>query len=235
VTEPDGWPRFDRPPSVAFVDVDGTLLAETTSYLFARLLMRRGLVGRSSLPVILYHGLRHRFGRLNYEALVAHGLRSVAAIPVAELERLARENFEDHVKPRLYPGVVGHLDGLRTSGTPLVLVSSSAGLVIEPLRVHLGCEDALTTPVVVEGGRLVGVGEGPLCHGEGKLVRARAWADRRGLAMADAVAYADDWSDRALLAAVGRGVVVRPGGRLARLARARGWDVARPGKPSIPT
>ncbi len=27
------WPTFDRPPAVAFVDVDGTLLAETTTFL----------------------------------------------------------------------------------------------------------------------------------------------------------------------------------------------------------
>ena len=29
------WPSFERVPSVAFVDVDGTLLAETTTFLFA--------------------------------------------------------------------------------------------------------------------------------------------------------------------------------------------------------
>ena len=40
------WPTFDPPPVVAFIDVDGTLLAETTTYLFARILKRRGLIRR---------------------------------------------------------------------------------------------------------------------------------------------------------------------------------------------
>jgi HAD superfamily hydrolase (TIGR01490 family) len=230
-----GWPRFDRAPSVAFIDVDGTLLAETTTFLFARILMRRGLIRRSSLLRALYHGLQHRFGRLDYGALIAFGLKNIASIPVVELERIAYENFVEHVKPRLYPGVVEHLNDLRAMGTPLVLVSSSPGLVIEPLRIYLGCADALTTKVVTSRGRLVGAGNGPPCYGEGKLFWAEEWAARYGLAMSEAVAYADNWSDRALLGRVGRGVVVHPGKRLARLAAEQGWDVVRPEKPSTST
>ncbi len=227
------WPGYERAPSVAFIDVDGTLLAETTTYLFARILMRRGLLRRSSLLRALYHGLQHRFGRLDYGALIGYGLKSISSIPVVELERIAYENFAEHVKPRLYPGVVDHFNALRAMGTPLVLVSSSPGLVIEPLRIYLGCADALTTKVVIARGRLVGIGGGPPCYGEGKLFWAEEWAARNGLAMAEAAAYADNWSDRALLDRVGRGVVVHPGKRLARLARERGWDVVRPGKPSV--
>src|SRR4051812_46496259 len=64
------WPTFETPPAVAFIDVDGTLLAETTTYLFARILRRRGLLRRSFILRALYHGLQHRFGRLDYGRLV---------------------------------------------------------------------------------------------------------------------------------------------------------------------
>ena len=70
---------------------------------------------------------------------------------------------------------------------------------------------------------------GPPCYGEGKLYWAERWAEEHGIAMDEAVAYADNWSDRALLERVGRAVVVHPHGRLLRLARERGWDVVRPG------
>src|ERR1700742_3754759 len=96
------WPVFDRAPAAAFVDVDGTLLAETTTYLFARILRRRGLIRRSFVLRALYHGLQHKFGRLDYGRLVAFGLRSIARLPLEELERIAADNFEEHVKPRLY-------------------------------------------------------------------------------------------------------------------------------------
>jgi HAD superfamily hydrolase (TIGR01490 family) len=227
------WPVFDRAPAAAFVDVDGTLLAQTTTYLFARILRRRGLIRRSFILRALYHGLQHRFGRLDYGRLVTFGLESIARIPVVELERIAYDNFVEFVKPRLYAGVVEHLTDLRLRGTQVVLVSSSPGLVIEPLSLYLGCTDSLTTPVVIERGRLIGIGDGPPCYGEGKRHWAERWAAAHGIAMDDSVAYADNWSDRALLERVGTAVVVRPHGKLHRLARVRGWHIARPRRARV--
>lgn len=229
---PSQWPEFERPPAVAFVDVDGTLLAQTTTFLFARILYRRGWIRRSFFLRGLYHGLQHRFGRLDYGRLIEIGLSYISRIPVVELERIAYENFAEYVRPRLFEGVVDHLTSLRRGGTAIVLVSSSPGLVIQPLAIYLGCSDTLTTPVLFERGRLVGMGTGPACYGEGKRFWAEDWAERHGIDMADAVAYADNWSDRNLLARAGRAVVVHPRGRLLRLARARGWDIVRPRRPA---
>jgi HAD superfamily hydrolase (TIGR01490 family) len=225
------WPTFDKPPRVAFVDVDGTLLAETTTYLFARIMRRRGLIRRSFVIRAVYHGLQHKLGRLDYGRLVAFGLRNIANIPVVELERIAYENFKEHVKPRLYEGVVEHFATLRQAGTDVVLVSSSPGIVIEPLALFLGCTSTLTTPVQIVRGRLVGLGEGPPCYGEGKLYWASRWAEERGIDLADAVAYADNWSDRALLEKVGRPIAVHPHRRLKRLALRRGWTIVNPHRP----
>ena len=47
----------------------------------------------------LYHGLQHRFGRLDYGRLVTFGLKSIARIPVVELERIAYENFVETSAP----------------------------------------------------------------------------------------------------------------------------------------
>src|SRR4051812_42920789 len=146
------WPTFESPPAAAFVDVDGTLLAQTTTFLFARILRRRGLIKRSFVLRALYHGLQHRFGRLDYGRLVTFGLRSIANIPVIDLQRIAYDNFVEFVRPRLYEGVVEHLNALRRSGTKVILVSSSPGLVIEPLSIYLGCSDMITTPVVIRRG-----------------------------------------------------------------------------------
>ena len=79
---PSAWPTFRVPPAVAFVDVDGTLLAQTTTFLFARILYRRGLIRRSFLVRALHHGLQHRFGRLDYGRLIEMGLNYIARIPV---------------------------------------------------------------------------------------------------------------------------------------------------------
>jgi phosphoserine phosphatase len=182
----------------------------------------------------MYHGLQHRFGRLDYGRLVAFGLRCIARIPVVELERIAYDNFVEFIRPRLYEGVVEHIADLRRAGTAVVLVSSSPGIVIEPLSIYLGCTDMITTPVRIERGRLIGTGDGPACYGEGKLFWAQHWADEHSVGMDEAAAYADNWSDRALLQRVGQAVVVHPRGKLRRLAEARGWMIVRPRRPPLP-
>lgn len=226
------WPKFDPPPKAAFVDVDGTLLAETTTFLFARIMRRRGLIRRSFILRAMYHGLQHRFGRLDYGRLVNYGLQSIAKIPVIDLERIAYDNFVEHLKPRLYKGVVEHMNELRSQGTSIVLVSSSPRLVLEPLGIYLGCADMLTTPVIIRRGVLVGIGDGPSCYGEGKLHYAVRWAEGRGILMDETVAYADNWSDRTLLERAGRAVVVHPHRKLRRLAKKRGWLIINPQRPS---
>ena len=227
------WPTYKTPPAVAFIDVDGTLLAQTTTFLFARILRRRGLLKRSFILRAFYHGLQHRFGRLDYGRLVNFGLRSISNIPIVELERIAYDNFVEFVKPRLYVGVVEHFNELRRSGAKLVLVSSSPGLVIEPLALYLGCTSTLTTPVISERGRLIGIGSGPACYGEGKRFYAEQWSAERGIPMDAAAAYADNWSDRALLQRVGRAIAVRPHGKLAKLAKEKGWDIVQPIRPRV--
>ena len=226
------WPTFERPPAVAFLDVDGTLLAETTTYLFARILPPARADPAVVLPpcTVPWPPAQARPARL-WTQLVAFGLRNIASIPVDELERIAYENFVENVRPRLYVGVVDHLNDLRMRGTEVVLVSSSPQIVLQPLSIFLGCTDTLTTPVRIERGRLIGVADGPPCYGEGKLHRAAEWARDRGIAMDEAAAYADNWSDRALLGRVGRAVVVHPHRKLRRLALERGWTVVHPRRP----
>ena len=225
------WPSYEKPPAIAFVDVDGTLLAETTTYLFARILRRRGMIKRSFILRALYHGLQHRFGRLDYGRLVEFGLESISRVPIVELETIAQSNFEEYVRPRLYEGVHQHFTNLAQQGTRVVLVSSSPGIVIAPLGRYLGCEATLTTPVRIEDGCIVGTGEGPPCYGEGKLYWAELWAKERGIGMDFTAAYGDNWSDRTLLCRAGRAVAVHPRGKLRRLAEDKGWTIVWPKRP----
>jgi HAD superfamily hydrolase (TIGR01490 family) len=228
-----GWPSFETPPAAAFLDVDGTLLAETTTFLYARILKKRGLLDQALLIRAAYYGLQHKFGRLDYGRLIAFGLDCIRHIPLVELERVAHDHFGELVQPRLYEGVVNHVRGLVERGTLVALVSSSPRVVLEPLAEHLKVTEILTTPIIVRDGRIAGPGQGPPCYGDGKLYWAERWATDHDLGMDAAVAYADNWSDRALLGRAGQAVVVRPHGRLLRLARQRGWIVIHPKRPRI--
>ena len=77
----------------------------------------------------------------------------------------------------------------------------------------------------------MGLGDGPPCYGEGKLHWASQWAAERGIDLSETAAYADNWSDRALLERSGRAIAVHPHRKLRRLAKKRGWTIVNPHRP----
>ena len=153
---------------------------------------------------------------------------------MVELERIASENFVEYVRPRLYEGVVDHLNDLKMRGTAVVLVSSSPKIVLEPLSAYLGCSDTITTPVRDRARPTWSESPtGPHVMARGSCIGPEnGRRSRRQIAMDEAAAYADNWSDRALLGQVGRAVVVHPHRKLKRLALERGWDIVHPRSPS---
>ena len=129
-------------------------------------------------PVVLspglYHGLQHRFGRLDYGRLIAIGLDYIARIPWSSSSESPMKTSRSSSGPGSIEGVVEHLIGLRRAGRRSCSSRRRRGLVIQPLAIYLGCTDTLTTPVLIERGRLVGMGSGPPCYGDGKRLLGRA-------------------------------------------------------------
>jgi phosphoserine phosphatase len=72
---------------------------------------------------------------------------------------------------------------------------------------------------------------GEVCFGAGKLRLARAFAEGRGVSLADCTFYTDSYSDLPMLEAVGRPVAVNPDRRLLRRAERAGWPVLDWGRP----
>ena len=173
------WPTFEKPPSVAFVDVDGTLLAHTTTFLFARILYRRGGSAARSSSAHSIMGCSIKFGRLDYGRLIEIGL----TLHLADSRRRAGADRLRELR-RIRPA-----EALRGCRGPSQRVADDPGRRSCWSRRRRdwsssrwastwAARDLLTTPVVIERGRLIGIGSGPPCYGEGKLYYAREWAAR---------------------------------------------------------
>ena len=84
-------------------------------------------------------------------------------------------------------------------------------------------------------GRLDGTFISPLCYGEGKVHRARAWAAERNVVLEQSYFYSDSTDDQLLLERVGRPRALNPSRRLERLARSNRWPVSHFGSRGRPT
>ncbi len=111
----------------------------------------------------------------------------------------------------------------RAAGDCLGIVSGAPQLLITPLQDLLDLDFVVGTKLACKQGRLTGDLDGLRVSGPEKVRQSDEVVRTYGFDLRESAAYGNAFDDRFLLAAVARPVVVNPDGRLARLARKKGW------------
>ncbi|NWF68754.1 MAG: HAD-IB family hydrolase [Chloroflexi bacterium] len=122
--------------------------------------------------------------------------------------------------------VVERLKQHKRDGDQVVLVSGVFDEGVKAFAKHLGADEGLGTGLAYVNGLCVGRISGASCAGERKLDFIQAYLRANGGAeLSESYAYADSYSDAAMLGAVGHPVATYPEDELRALALKRGWTV----------
>ncbi len=134
---------------------------------------------------------------------------------------------DEYLLPSQKPDIVALLREHKARGERVILLSGSFQPLLEIIAQRLGADVALGMQIEQREGRYTGRKLGPVCQGEGKAARLRAYLAEVGndVDLSASSAYADSYFDLPVLDMVGRAVAVYPDGGLAELAAQRGWDV----------
>lgn len=217
---------------LVFVDLDGTLLAGGSEARFIRHLIVSRRIGVRAVLGSLGFALRHapRFGRHVWKKNKAY----LAGLPRDEVERLASTFAVDRLLPLIRATMRERIASHRAAGDHVLLLTGSPEFLARPLAEAVGADGWIATDCAQTAGVFLDVPPRRHPFGGEKLALAREAAHRLGLSLADCVAYADTGEDIALLAAVGAPVAVAPDRRLARHARAAGWEIVARGPERPP-
>jgi alcohol-forming fatty acyl-CoA reductase len=218
----------ERTDVVAVFDLEGTIVASNVveSYLWARLatLPRSRWLGEladlaRSAPRYLYAERRDR------GELLRAFLRRSAGVRAEELRALATEVLDDALLHRVMPEATRQIRRHRAAGHRTVLITGAVDLHVEPLSVLF--DEVVASRMHAEDGVLTGFLETPPLVDEARAAWLRQYALRNGLVLDRSYAYADSYSDRPLLEAVGHPHAVNPDAQLYRHARRHRWVVHR--------
>ena len=113
----------------------------------------------------------------------------------------------------------------RAAGDYLGIVSGAPDILIAPLKNLLDLDFVVGTKLACKQGRLTGDLDGPRVSGREKVRQSEEVARTYKFDLRESTAYGNAFDDRFLLAEVAHPVVVNPDGRLARLARKKGWPI----------
>lgn len=213
--------------AAAFFDLDKTILAKSSSFVFARPFYREGLIGRSDVIrsayaqfVYLASGADHQ----QMETMREYMSKLVSGWEVEKVQSIVAETLDDIVDPIVFQEAIELMREHQLAGRDVIIISSSGTEIVEPIGERLGADLAIGTQVEVEDGRYTGEVLF-YAYGEGKAVAMRSLAEERNYDLADSYAYSDSHTDLPMLEIVGHPVAVNPDAELRRLAVDRGWTV----------
>ncbi len=201
------------------VDIDGTLLPTSMERVFFSYLRQKRITGWmrtawNALVILITAGLPRW---QNFKVAYLRGLTSEV------VESAAVECYSAHIQPLLYSALLRALQELQNKGVELAIVSGTLNILARQLAESCGISCvAAAEPQVVDGRYSGGMVE-PHPYGQRKINAALRILEARSLDWGDAGAIADSYHDRYLLNAVWKRVIVRPEGRIAKLARNKGW------------
>ena len=216
------------PKTVAFFDVDGTLLKSTIVhyYIWMRsaqkpfLLKQLWLIG--FLPKIVYYLILDRVSRPRFNQVF---YRNYRGMNVERIKGLSAEMFEAYLRPKIFSEAVSQIQEHKEQGTAVVLVTGSLDFIVQPIADYLTVDFVLAPQLREEDGRFTGELTTDPLIGEEKAKAIRTYAEQHEISLEESYAYGDSQSDLPMLECVGNPVVVNPGKALREKALASGWEM----------
>ena len=216
------------PKTVAFFDVDGTLLKSTIVhyYIWMRfketpfLLKHLWLIG--FLPKIVYYLVLDRVSRPRFNQVFYRNYRGMSA---TEIKRLSTDMFETYLRPKIFPAAISQIQEHKEQGTPVVFVTGSLDFIVQPIADYLAIDSVLAPQLHEQNGQFTGELTSVPLIGEEKAKAVQAYAEQHGISLEESYAYGDSQSDLPMLECVGNPVVVNPGKTLREKALASGWEM----------
>lgn len=213
--------------AAAFFDLDRTLIAGSSAFVFARAARRAGFVPASQFLRSTFGAIRFRLAGASDETTGA--VRDQMLGSVTGLAQHDMVSLNETVLPELLgmirPEARALLEQHHAAGRSTYIVSASPVEIVEPLARALDMTAGIGTVGEVVDGRYTGRLRGPFCYGPGKAEAIVAIAAARGIDLERSYSYSDSASDLPMMEIVGHPVAINPDGRLARVARERGWPV----------
>ena len=212
--------------NLTIFDLDNTLLAGDSDYLWGEFLVEQGLVDGES-----YQQKNSRFyeaykaGTLDIYEFLAFSLKPLSEHDIEYLDQLHKQFMTQKIRPIMTPAATALVEKHRRSGDILLIITATNRFVTEPIAKAFGIETIIATEPEMLGNRYTGKVAGIPCFQQGKVDRLNQWLQETGHNLDKSWFYSDSHNDIPLLSLVTHPVAVDPDEALDQHAREKGWEI----------
>ncbi len=212
--------------ALAIFDLDNTLLAGDSDYLWGEFLIEQGRVDGEEYRMrneAFYQDYRE--GRLDIMAFLAFALKPLAENSMANLLVWRDRFMQEKIEPIMLPKAFDLIEQHRAQGDILMVITATNRFVTEPIVSAYGIEHLLATEAELQNDRFTGRVQGIPCFQHGKVQRLNAWLVEQQETLEGSWFYSDSANDIPLLSEVSHPVAVDPDANLKRHAVNADWPL----------
>lgn len=216
--------NIEEHPSLAFFDMDGTLIQGLSQSRLLRFLYTKGIGNWVYIIIISAWSLLYKVGiAKNPESIFRLACRLTKGLSTVELDRLLSNFLKQALVHLLYPAMLSKLKWHQREGHNVVLITNAILPLAKIVGQHLGIQSVIGTDLEKKSEVYTGRVTGKVIFKEEKANQARRYIKINGYDSRFLYAYSDHVSDLQLLKMVNQPVVVNPCRDLKSIAIQSGW------------
>ena len=210
---------------LALFDLDETLLAGDSDYLWGQHLVQQGAVDGD-----VYERTNREFyqqykqGSLDIYEFSRFAFKPLSEYPLATLKQWRSEFVEKKIKPIMTKKGIAAIEKHRLAGDQLVIITSTNNFITQPIAELYKVDQLIATQPQMIDGKYTGELETP-CFAHHKIDRLNEWLEICGLNLQGSYGYSDSHNDIPLLNAVQHPYAVDPDDNLRNHAIDNNWEV----------
>ena len=207
-------------------DLDHTLLAGDSDYLWGRFLVDEGVVDAThyARENERFHA-QYKAGNLDIHAYQRFALAPLLAQPLARMHALRRDYVERIIRPIVARHARALVEHHRSRGDAIAIITATNRFITEPIAELLGMDALIATDPEIVDGAYTGEIAGTPSFQDGKIERAIDWVATQPQPFEHVTFYSDSLNDLPLLRWADTAIAVDPDDTLAAAAREAGWPI----------
>ncbi len=210
---------------LALFDLDETLLAGDSDYLWGQYLVQQGAVDGDTYERTnkeFYE--QYKQGTLNIYEFSRFAFKPLSEHPIEKLQQWRAEFVEQKIKPIMTNKGIETLEKHRAAGDRLVIITATNRFITEPIAELYNVTQLIATEPEIVNGKYTGELTVP-CFAHHKKDRLDEWLESCGLNLQGSHGYSDSHNDIPLLNAVTHPYAVNPDDKLRAHAEHNDWEI----------
>lgn len=212
--------------SLALFDLDNTLLAADSDYLWGCFLVEKNLVDKAT-----YDAANQRFydeykqGTLDIFEFLTFSLNPLTKYSREQLAELHIEFMQKHITSVMTEKGKAQIKYHRDKGDFIVIITATNRFVTQPIAEAFQVDDLIATDPEIINGQYTGKVTGTPCFQAGKITRLNEWLENTHHDLENSTFYSDSHNDIPLLEIVTTPIAVDPDEQLKAVAQQRNWEI----------